>query len=84
MIEVKGRYRVRIENALDYSGHCAIETEIEASSRDEALDEIALFMNTYGFASRSQEIKVIDVNGDILWFAVGLHWRVEEFTRAET
>jgi hypothetical protein len=72
---------VRIENALDYCGHCAIDTIVEASSREELLNTVNAFMDAHGF--QSHDIGLICTRAPDCAILVGLHWRIEEIARQD-
>jgi len=87
MIEIKPRYRVRMENALIHSGACAIDVELEAASAAELQDRVIDFMNTIGVRSSDFEIKRLHPSVPLYTreiILVGCHWRTEEITRVET
>lgn len=88
MIVVKPRYRVRIENALDICGVCAVESEIEATSIQELLDNVEAFMNSIGLQSSEISIERLDMRADgsieRAIYLFGLHWRIEAIDRVET
>lgn len=81
MREIKARYRVRVENALDYCGFCAFETVVEASSITELLDAVRAFMDARGF--QSSECGLICTRAPDSAILVGLHWRIEDCARVE-
>jgi hypothetical protein len=90
MITLTASYRVRIENALDVCGHCAIETIIDAIDRQDFLEKVEAFMMSIGVASYAFEIKRIGINDDPSYltltkegYLVGCHWRIEDVTRCD-